>query len=140
MNTAPQREQIFFEEQAGSLAAHLPDLMVEAERIAMTVTHGLHGRRRRGPGETFWQYRSYEQSDTASMIDWRRSAGTDHLYVREREWEAAHYRLACTEPDRQHEVPFQALPHRQAQPHDCPAACPVPPAGARRRTQLAYQR
>ncbi len=85
-----QQEQIFFEEQAGALAAHLPDLMVEAERIAMTVTHGLHGRKRRGPGETFWQYRTYEQSDTASMIDWRRSAGTDHLYVREREWEAAH--------------------------------------------------
>ncbi len=90
MTTPQQQQQIFFEEQAGALAAHLPDLMVEAERIAMTVTHGLHGRKRRGPGETFWQYRAYEQSDSAAMIDWRRSAGSDHLYVREREWEAAH--------------------------------------------------
>ncbi len=90
MNSS-QQQQIFFEEEAGALAAHLPDLMVEAERIAMTVTHGLHGRKRRGPGETFWQYRTYDEySDTANQIDWRRSAGTDHLYVREREWEAAH--------------------------------------------------
>ena len=32
----------------------------------------------------------FEVSDAASQVDWRRSATSDNLYVREREWEAAH--------------------------------------------------
>jgi uncharacterized protein (DUF58 family) len=78
------------EEAAQDLAAKLPALLVEARRVATTVAQGTHGRRRAGPGETFWQYRSFEQGDSASLIDWRRSAGSSHLFVREREWEAAH--------------------------------------------------
>lgn len=75
---------------AHALAKRLPALLVEASRVAQTVAHGIHGRRRAGPGETFWQFRQYEQSDAALLIDWRRSAGSDHLFIREREWEAAH--------------------------------------------------
>lgn len=83
--------QVFtLERDAHALAERLPDLLVEADRIAQTVAHGIHGRRRAGPGETFWQFRTYEQQDSAQLIDWRRSASSDHLYVREREWEAAH--------------------------------------------------
>ncbi len=78
------------ERSAHELADRLPDLLVDARRIAQTVAHGIHGRRRTGPGETFWQFRIYESSDSAQLIDWRRSASSDHLYVREREWEAAH--------------------------------------------------
>jgi uncharacterized protein (DUF58 family) len=78
------------ERDAHALADRLPDLLIEADRIAQTVAHGIHGRRRAGPGETFWQFRTYEQQDAAQLIDWRRSASSDHLYVREREWEAAH--------------------------------------------------
>jgi len=75
---------------AHGLAKRLPALLVEANRVAQTVAHGIHGRRRAGPGETFWQFRHYEYGDTAPSIDWRRSAGSNHFYVREREWEAAH--------------------------------------------------
>ncbi|MGA7789611.1 MAG: DUF58 domain-containing protein, partial [Xanthobacteraceae bacterium] len=50
----------------------------------------LHGRRRAGPGENFWQYRRFMSGESASRVDWRRSARDDHLYVREQEWEAAH--------------------------------------------------
>ncbi|MFM9942394.1 MAG: DUF58 domain-containing protein [Hyphomicrobiaceae bacterium] len=78
------------ETEAHGLADRLPDLVLEAMRISSTISHGIHGRRRAGPGETFWQFRQYEQLDSATLIDWRRSASTDHLYVREREWEAAH--------------------------------------------------
>jgi uncharacterized protein (DUF58 family) len=78
------------ERDAHALADRLPDLLVEAKRISATVTHGIHGRRRAGPGETFWQFRQLQVNDSAQLIDWRRSASTDHLYVREREWEAAH--------------------------------------------------
>lgn len=79
-----------FEREAHGLADSLPDLLLNALRVAVTVAHGLHGRRRSGPGETFWQFRQYHSSDAARLIDWRRSASSDHLYVREREWEAAH--------------------------------------------------
>src|SRR3984893_7821603 len=72
------------------LAQSMPRLILEARRIAATVIHGLHGRRRAGPGENFWQYRRFLSGEPARRLDWRRSARDDHLYVREREWEAAH--------------------------------------------------
>ena len=76
---------------AKALAANLPDLLVEAKRVASTVAIGWHGRRRPGPGETFWQFRPFELGEPRHRVDWRRSAREDHaLYVREREWEAAH--------------------------------------------------
>ncbi len=78
------------EGDAHGLAESLPDLVAEAMRISLNVSHGIHGRRRAGPGETFWQFRQYETSDAATLVDWRRSASSDHLFVREREWEAAH--------------------------------------------------
>lgn len=76
--------------QSRTLAASMPRLMLESRRIAATVIHGLHGRRRSGSGENFWQYRRFLSGEPARRVDWRRSARDDHLYVREREWEAAH--------------------------------------------------
>jgi uncharacterized protein (DUF58 family) len=78
------------ESEAHLLADRLPDLVMEGVRISNTVAHGVHGRRRAGPGETFWQFRQFQAGDPAQMIDWRRSASSDHLFIREREWEAAH--------------------------------------------------
>src|SRR5215467_1096890 len=75
---------------ARTLAASMPRLILEARRVASTVMHGLHGRRRAGPGENFWQYRRFVSGEPAQNVDWRRSARDDHLYVREREWEASH--------------------------------------------------
>jgi uncharacterized protein (DUF58 family) len=75
---------------ARSLAAAMPRLILEARRVAATVIHGLHGRRRAGSGENFWQYRRFTSGEPAQSVDWRRSARDDHLYVREREWEASH--------------------------------------------------
>src|SRR5579885_3319238 len=76
--------------EARTLAESMPRLIPEARRIAATVIHGLHGRRRAGPGENFWQYRRFLSGEPAQNVDWRRSARDDHLYVREREWEASH--------------------------------------------------
>jgi uncharacterized protein (DUF58 family) len=75
---------------AKGIASGLPDLLVEARRIATTVLAGWHGRRVSGRGETFWQFRSFVPGEAANTVDWRRSARDDHLYVREKEWEAAH--------------------------------------------------
>lgn len=76
--------------EARSVADALPDLLVEASHVASSVIAGWHGRRRAGPGESFWQFRPFNVGEPAKRIDWRRSARDDHLYVREREWEAAH--------------------------------------------------
>jgi uncharacterized protein (DUF58 family) len=76
-------------QRAEQLAATLPPLLVAAERVAATVAQGVHGRRRVGVGETFWQFRRYQPGDTASRIDWRQSAKSQRIFVREHEWEAA---------------------------------------------------
>ncbi len=76
-------------EQAERAAARFPPLLVQAERIAQTVAFGVHGRRVTGPGDSFWQFRRYEPEDSVSAIDWRQSAKSQHVFVREREWEAA---------------------------------------------------
>ena len=73
-----------------ALSASMPRLILESRKIAATVIHGLHGRRRAGSGENFWQFRRFVSGEEARRIDWRRSARDDHLYVREQEWEAAH--------------------------------------------------
>jgi uncharacterized protein (DUF58 family) len=76
-------------QHAEEAAASLPPLLVAAERVAATVAQGVHGRRRVGTGETFWQFRQYEPGDAVTRIDWRESAKSQRLYVRETEWEAA---------------------------------------------------
>jgi uncharacterized protein (DUF58 family) len=74
----------------GQLAgAALPPLLVAADRIAVSVIQGVHGRRRAGPGEDFWQYRQYSFGDAANRIDWRKSARSERMLIRENEWAAS---------------------------------------------------
>jgi uncharacterized protein (DUF58 family) len=75
--------------RAEALASTLPPLLVAAERVAATVVQGVHGRRRTGSGDSFWQFRRYQPGDSAMSIDWRQSAKSDPLFVRETEWAAA---------------------------------------------------
>lgn len=71
------------------LSASAPSLLIAAERIAQTIVQGTHGRRTAGPGEDFWQYRLYASGDPANRIDWRKSARSHKIFVRENEWAAA---------------------------------------------------
>jgi uncharacterized protein (DUF58 family) len=73
-----------------SLAKRMPRLVLEARRVAATLAHGIHGRRRAGTGESFWQFRPFVTGESSHRVDWRRSGRDDRLYVREREWETAH--------------------------------------------------
>ncbi len=84
-----QREGPSLRQNAEALASAMPPLLVAAERVAATVLQGVHGRRRSGQGESFWQFRRYGVGDSATRIDWRQSARTQHVYVRENESEAA---------------------------------------------------
>jgi uncharacterized protein (DUF58 family) len=74
---------------AEGLAAAMPRLSADARRASAAVAAGVHGRRRAGQGESFWQFRPFLSGEAAAKVDWRRSARDDTLYVREREWEAA---------------------------------------------------
>ena len=76
-------------QEAERLGGALPPLLVAADRVAQTVAQGVHGRRRVGQGESFWQFRRYEPGDSTTSIDWRQSAKSQAVFVREREWEAA---------------------------------------------------
>lgn len=91
MAQSPQRAGMDqrLRKRADRLADAMPPLLVEAERVAQTVSQGVHGRRRVGDGESFWQFRRYQQGDPVSAIDWRQSAKRLPTYVRQNEWEAA---------------------------------------------------
>ena len=87
--SGPAREDaVALRLRAEAAAAGLPELMLAAERLAVTVDPGAHGLRRAGTGEDFWQYRPAVAGDPAGLIDWRRSARSDAAFVRERERQA----------------------------------------------------
>jgi uncharacterized protein (DUF58 family) len=80
--------------RAEALGARLPPLLVAADRVAATVAQGVHGRRRVGQGDSFWQFRRFVTGDPVTRIDWRQSAKSgravpDGWFIRETEWEAA---------------------------------------------------
>ncbi len=83
------RAAVLLRRDAEKISGSLPPLLAEAERLAFTVAMGVHGRRRSGQGENFWQYRQAMPGDVQTAVDWRRSGRSDSLYIREMEWEAA---------------------------------------------------
>lgn len=92
MSTAPAdraQHAVTLRRDAEKIGGSLPPLLAEAERLAMTVAFGVHGRKRAGIGESFWQYRQAMPGDVLTSVDWRRSGRSDQLYIREKEWEAA---------------------------------------------------
>jgi uncharacterized protein (DUF58 family) len=86
---SPVETALAVRRRAEALAAPLPPLMVAAERVAATVAQGVHGRRRVGTGESFWQFRRYQPGDVVQRIDWRQTAKSQAVYIREYEWEAS---------------------------------------------------
>jgi uncharacterized protein (DUF58 family) len=80
--------------QAEAAGSRLPPLLVAASHVAATVAQGVHGRRRIGPGDSFWQFRPYVSGDPINRIDWRQSARSGReapqgWLVRQTEWDAA---------------------------------------------------
>ncbi len=75
--------------EAELLSSALPPLLLQAEQLVRNINPGIHGRRKAGSGEDFWQFRPYGQQDPSSDIDWRQSAKRDQLYIRQKELETA---------------------------------------------------
>lgn len=82
-NTAP--DTIANAQLAEALDAALPAIMMDARRAASSIVMGEHGRRRAGLGDAFWQHREWTNGESIRQVDWRRSARSDKLFVRERE-------------------------------------------------------
>lgn len=83
--------------EAELLARALPGINLKGK--AADAAHlGAAGRKRAGTGEQFWQYRHYAHEDAAQRVDWRRSARSDELYVRETELETARTILFWCDP------------------------------------------
>lgn len=72
-----------------AVAGALPPLLADAQHLAATVLFGVHGRKRSGTGDEFWQYRPAQAGDTFRLIDWRRSGRSDGHFIRQTEWQAA---------------------------------------------------
>ena len=74
--------------EAESLVRQLPDFRFESGRSDARHA-GTVSRRKPGLGEKFWQYRRYTPGEPINRIDWRRSASSDLLFVRDSELETA---------------------------------------------------
>lgn len=71
--------------RAEESVSDLPALMIEAEEIVRSFLAGAHARYKSGNGESFWQFRDYEPTDRPQDIDWRRSARSDRVQIRQKE-------------------------------------------------------
>ena len=96
-------------QRAEQLASTLPPLLIAADRVAATVAQGVHGRRRVGQGETFWQFRRYQTGDSARMspdsATLRIRPGAAALDIRFRRPDGARDDASASPRDnRQHEV------------------------------------
>jgi len=67
----------------------VPPLLLEVEEVAHGFMRGVHGRKKYGQGETFWQFRQWQQGDRVADINWRQTAKSDNVYIKQTEWEAA---------------------------------------------------
>jgi hypothetical protein len=73
--------------QARDLQDGLPAILMDARKAAKSVFFGTHGRKSAGIGEAFWQHRELGDGEALRQVDWRRSARSDRLFVREMERE-----------------------------------------------------
>lgn len=70
-------------------AETLSSIMFKAKYHADHIISGGHASRKSGAGENFWQFKEYSPTDRPQDIDWRQSAKTDHVYIRQKEWQKA---------------------------------------------------
>lgn len=78
-----------FRTEAERTASQLPDIKRLAVRTAFHILHGNNPQRRAGSGDAFWQFREYQPGDMPRDIDWRQSAKTDRVFIRQKEQHSA---------------------------------------------------
>lgn len=83
-----QREDraVILRQQAEDLFARLRNVETKVN-LAGTPLRGQHNQRQGGPGHDFWQYRDFQSGDHSRSIDWKQSAKTDRILIRQKEKE-----------------------------------------------------
>ena len=74
---------------AEQTASRVPDIKTSAIQTAFQILHGHNPKRKAGSGEAFWQFREYQPGDLPREIDWKQSAKTDRVYIRQKELHTA---------------------------------------------------
>lgn len=73
---------------AEALASDVSTFTADVQASALSKP-GAAPRRKSGQGEAFWQFRPFRTEDSQQAIDWRRSARSDTLFVKENELQTA---------------------------------------------------
>lgn len=82
------KEKIDLKQKAEEEIARLNanhDFFVQRSKTSQNHHTGIHSLKKAGGGEQFWQYKDYEPEDERRAIDWRQSARTDSVLVRQKE-------------------------------------------------------
>ena len=69
------------------ITEHLPSLLSNSSLILKNIYEGLHSTRFAGKGENFWQFKEYSQGENVASIDWRKSASSKKILIKQNEKE-----------------------------------------------------
>ena len=64
-------------------------LLLKAQNISNKIIFEMHNKKRKGVGNAFWQFKVYQTGDDIRFINWKKSAKTEHLLLKETEIETA---------------------------------------------------
>ena len=65
----------------------LPSLLSHSSILLKNIFAGLHSTRFAGKGENFWQFKEYTQGESIMNIDWRKSASSKKILIKQNEKE-----------------------------------------------------
>jgi len=74
---------------SGEISLKIKDLLINSNYLEKKIQVGFHPMRYAGRGENFWQYKEYNKGDILSSIDWRKSASSNRILVKEKEKETS---------------------------------------------------
>ena len=69
------------------VASLLPSLLSYSSILLKNIHAGLHSTRFAGKGENFWQFKEYSQGESIMNIDWRKSASSNKILIKQNEKE-----------------------------------------------------
>lgn len=87
MSDANTSHENYLRHRAEEASGSLSSLRIDAEKAVASVLHGDHAQSKPGAGEKFWQYREYVPGDRPQDIDWRQTAKTEHVFIKQKEWQ-----------------------------------------------------
>ena len=75
--------------RSDEISSLLPNILSDSAVLTRNILQGFHHTRFPGKGEDFWQFREYKQNDIITSIDWRKSAASNKILIKEKENETS---------------------------------------------------